>query len=250
MQTINDILSKGDVADGFRSSEKAKELLPDFKQQLHLLQDVDKELDSALVGFLTEAVLGAARYEKRCGDAELKVWLYIFLSSLLVIGIGKLTDAQSAALPAQITAVLTGVLALQKTLSTWYASQQRYAAWYKARSDLKTLYYTLLQTWSGKIVAGDVFLAALRTFTADASKVISDEQLDFFQRLTLPGIDVLDMLTSTRSTVSTFVTGLLPGTAPAPIAAIGKIAVPVTATPDECAHAGCVGASAATGGTR
>src|SRR5690242_12723214 len=102
MSKIDDILSKGDVASGHRSRERAKELLNDFKRQLGMPEGVGPGLDHDLEEFLMEAVLGAAWYQKRCGDAKKKVWFYIGVNCLLVIGlplgligIDKLAPAES-----------------------------------------------------------------------------------------------------------------------------------------------------------
>jgi hypothetical protein len=228
--SIDSILSRGDAGNGHRSRERAQALLPDLKNALGLPRGVDANLDHALEAFLAECVLGAAWYEAKYRDASKKVSLYIVLNVTLVLGIPaglillqKWSD-QSSALPAQITGVLTGILALQKTLSAWYASQQRYAAWYKARSDLKTLYYSFVQQWFGKIATAEQFLPALLTATAAARKIIEDERQDFFQKLALPSFDVLDMLTSSRSTVAGLVTSLLPGTSPATVTVSGRTA--------------------------
>jgi hypothetical protein len=228
MSSIDTILSKGDVASGERSRERAHKLLNDFKEQLKLPSKSNINIDRALENFLIEAVLGAAWYQVKSKRALRWLWLYIIINIILVIalplgliGLAKLGTGM-AVIPAQITGVLTGILALQKTLSQWYVSQQRYAAWYKARSDLKTVYYGLVHQWSGKIAAVDQFLVALDGATEQSRKVIDDEQLDYFQRLALPSFDVLDMLTSTRAGVSGFVTALLPGSALAPVTAVGR----------------------------
>jgi hypothetical protein len=251
---ISDILAKGEVLEGHRSRLRARRLLPDLRQTLQLPAADDPQLDPLLEEFVIEVVLGAGWYEKKYHGAYRKVWLYIVINILLVIGIplgliglgklGNLSPSGSAA--SQITGVLTGILALQKTLSTWYASQQRYAVWYKAAADLKTIYYGLVQAWAGKAATsrGD-FITALMTATDSGRKIIADEQLDFYQKLAMPSFDVLDMLTSTRSTVSSFVANLLPGTDPTTVSAAGKNALPSTIPPQP---GGVVGGGATGGG--
>jgi hypothetical protein len=232
------LLSKGEVVGGHRSRAQAEQLVPALKVVLKLPPGPDPRFDPPLVDFIIEVVLGAVWYEHRYGRAKLKVYAYIALNCALIIGLplgliglGKLADGksavgQSAAITSQIVGVLTGILALQKTLATWYASQQRYAAWYKAATDLKSLYYGLVQAWAGKAAGSPVdFAAALATATAAGRKTIDDEQLDFYQKLAMPSFDVLDMLTSTRATVTTFVTSLLPGTPPTTVSTAGKNAL-------------------------
>jgi hypothetical protein len=211
-------------------------LLPDFKIALGLPAASDPQHDPLLEEFIAQVVLGAAWYQGRYLRARWKVWFYIVLNCLAVIGlpialVGLWSLSQSVfkltgitgQITSQITAMLTGVLGLQKTLATWYASQQRYATWYKSASDLKTIYYTFVQSWAGRATADPPgFTVALSTGISAARKVISDEQLDFYQKLTLPSFDILDLLTSGGATVSTLVTSLLPGTPPVSVSAVGK----------------------------
>jgi hypothetical protein len=228
--SIEAILSKGDVAQGRRSRDKAKALLADLHRELGV--EAGTGADRAMEDFLIEAVLGAAWYRKRLRGASRKVWTYVLLNCLLVVGLplglmglGKLANGANPVV-AQITGVLTGVLALQKTLSVWYSAQQRYAAWYKASSDLKSIYYGFVQAWAGKADSDPTaFVLALRTAAEAARQVISGEQLDYYQKLTLPSFDVLDMLTVGRGAVSSFVTSLLPGSAPTTVTTVGRNAL-------------------------
>ncbi len=253
--SITTLLSKGDVTSGHRSREDARKYLPDFKKALHLPNAPEPAFDPLLEEFLIEAVLSAAWYQKRYIAAQRQVRTYIAFNAALIIaiplaliGLGALATALKAnALVGQTAGILTGILALQKTLSTWYASQRRYAVWYKAAADLKTLYYGLVQTWSGKAGTDTTgFVDALKNGTIAARAIVSDEQLDFYQKLALPSFDVLDMLTSTRSAVSTFVATLVPGS-PTQVAVAGKnlIAAGPTSVPNSAnsTHVGNAGSA-------
>jgi hypothetical protein len=229
--SIDDLLARGGTGNGYRSRARAKDYLPSFRTALNLSPASDPVLDYPMEEFLIEAVLGAAWYTQRYSGAKQRVGWYIALNAGLVvalplalIGLGALPGVSGAkAIGAQATAVLTGVLALQKTLAGWYATQQRYAAWYKSASDLKSIYYALIQTWQGKAAADPVaFVVALDDATTAARKVISDEQLDFYQKLALPSFDILDMVTGARSTVSSFVTSILPGSPQSTLSVVGK----------------------------
>jgi hypothetical protein len=244
--TIDQLLSRGEIDGGHRSRARAKAYLPSLKTALALSGAADPSLDRALEEFIIEAVLGAAWYEKRYRSARGKAVAYIALNIALVtglplalIGLGRLAGPNTAkAVAAQITALLTGVLALQKTLAGWYASQQRFAIWYKSASDLKSAYYGLVQMWQHR--TGDPgFLPALEDATAAARAVISNEQLDFYQKLALPSFDILDMLTGTQSTVASFVTSLVPGGPATTVAVVGKnliaAAGPMPSTPPPAA---------------
>jgi hypothetical protein len=215
--SIADILSKGDIGDGHRSRERAHALIQDFKTTIGLLKS-DAQMDRAMQDFIAEAVLGAAWYQHNYKKAHKRTVLYIVLNCAAVIGLPLAlvglswlipSDLMTTQVTTQITGILTGVLGLQKTLSAWYASQQRYAAWYKSASDLKTIFYGLVGNWSDKAAQDrDGFRAALAIGAAAARKVISDEQLDYYQKLSLPTFDILDLLTSGQSAVSSLVTRL------------------------------------------
>jgi Na+/proline symporter len=154
--SIAAILSKGDIVRGHRSRERAQGLLADFKRALGMPAD-DHKLVKAMLDFIIEVVLGAAWYQKRCDGTKWKVRSYIVLNYFAVIGLpiallgllwlgeNRLHGSTPSMIVSQLTGVLTGILALQKTLSVWYSSQRRYAAWYKSASDLKTLYYSFIQ---------------------------------------------------------------------------------------------------------
>lgn len=238
--TISGILAKGDVADGHRSRERASQLLAEFKQALKLPAAADPTLDPVLEDFLIEVVLGAAWYEKRNQHAGCKLWGYVGLQAALVLGIpiglgvlGHYTQSTAiGAVSSAIAGMLTGVLALQKTLSAWYVSQQRYAVWFKSASDLKGIYYTLLQSWNGGAGTHTAdLLTALASGTTAARLIIANEQYDYWQHLALPSFDVLDMLTGTRTNVSALVTSLFPGAPSTPIAAVGKNSLLGATTP-------------------
>jgi hypothetical protein len=240
-RSIQDLLSKGEVL-GHRSNEHARFYLPELKKTVGLPADADGSVDPVLEQFLVEAVLGAAWYAKQNDNAKRRVLHYICINVAVVLGVpvGLILLGAAAkqlnvdVLAAQVTGVLTGVLALQKTLSAWYSSQQRYAAWYKAAADLKSIYYGFVGRWGGK--GADQKLAILADCSAQtdaARKVIDAEELDFYEHLTLPTFDVLDMLTSSRGTVSSFVTSLLPGGQATHVSMVGRNALmaPVGAAP-------------------
>jgi hypothetical protein len=233
--SIIDLFAKGDVDGGHRSRERADEYLGALIEALDISPHLRSRLKSALCDFIVADILGAAWYQKRYKSAGWKTWAYIALNVFLLLGIplglvalnGLMPKAGGSALPGQITGILTGILALQKTLSGWYSSQQRYATWYKCAADLKAIYYDLIQTWHGRIAApSNDFIEALEAATAAARKILSDEQQDFYEKLSLPSFDVLDMLTGTRGAVSGLVTSLLPGGRQTTIVAAGKNALP------------------------
>jgi hypothetical protein len=239
--SIAAIFSRGEIADGHRSRDRAKALLADFKRTLDMPAGYHK-LDNTMLDFIIEVVLGAAWYQKRYLGARWELRRYIALNCIAVIGLpisligllwlGKdwLHYTTTGMVASQLMGVLTGILALQKMLSSWYASQRRFAAWYKSASDLKTLYYSFTQKWEGNVAKDELAChAALMIAASSARQIIASEQLDYFQKLALPSFDILDMLTSARSTVSALVATLLPGVQPATVVTAGKNVVAATA---------------------
>jgi hypothetical protein len=234
---IAKLLDAGDPT-SHRSRDRARRYLSAFKTELALSKYNDS-LDRAMEDFLTEVLLGAAWYQHHYKDAKDRVTRYIWINCGLTLAVPLVIMAMPLVLSgiaayytlsisvtnqttAQITTLLTGILALQKTLATWYSSQQRYATWYKSASDLKTIYYQFIQNWSGNADADQPdFRAALAVATQAGRKVISDEQLDYYQKLALPSFDILDLLTSGRNAASGLVTSLMPNTT-ANLGALGK----------------------------
>jgi photosystem II stability/assembly factor-like uncharacterized protein len=138
--------------------------------------------------------------------------LFIPIAIIIMKYIGGAAGAASTVV-GQVTAVLTGVLALQKTLGGFFAANQRYGVWWKTSADLKKLWYGLQTDWKGKVTLAtrDKFLADVAAKTAQARQLISDEEYDFFQKLTLPSFDILDILTKTRTGLGTLLASTLPG---------------------------------------
>ena len=134
--------------------------------------------------------------------------------------IGK---SASSTIMAQLAGVLTGVLALQKMVAQALAQQQRYGSWWKVSSDLKKLWYGFQTKWVRAGIAEPTNWAAHKTEFLDdmagkieaARQLVSDEEADFFQKLTIPSVDVLDLLSKTRPDVSSMIGALLPGAASA-----------------------------------
>jgi hypothetical protein len=129
----------------------------------------------------------------------------------------------SSSIIAQLAGGLTGVLALQKMVGQTLAAQQRYGAWWKVSADLKKLWYGFQTKWGSAGLGdpatwsqrGTEFLGDMSTKIEQARQLVSDEEADFFQKLTLPSVDVLDLLSKARPDVSSMIGALLPGTATA-----------------------------------
>ncbi|MDR6205440.1 hypothetical protein [Paraburkholderia graminis] len=183
------------------------------------IRNLDAEVAESLDTFTREVVMSAGWYQYKYLTAKHKAWFYIAVNiamvlgmPLAVIGFGMAAAAAGVnSFASQIAAVLTGVFALQKTLSAWYASQQSYATWYKACFDLKCLYHTFVQTWETRAYSNPpALLDALRKATTAATEIIKNERMAFYTAMALPTFDVLTMLTAQRAAVSSWVSGLVP----------------------------------------
>ncbi|SPP92813.1 hypothetical protein [Bradyrhizobium vignae] len=231
------LLAKGGVADGHRSGATAAGYVGQVASALDIKKPATIEaLKPALSEYVVDVILSAAWYTRQYSRARRNAILFIALNAAMVVGFpiaiaalgGTWSSSSSAANPhvgslvAQLTAVLTGILALQKTISAWYSQQQNYAGWYKCAADLKELYYSLLKAWTGKVEGREIeFAAWLETSSAEARKLLNTERLDYYTRLALPTFDVLDMLTASKSNVASLVTSLLPAEKETQAVAIG-----------------------------
>jgi hypothetical protein len=234
--TIARLLAVGDVGDGHRSNEKARGLLPEIKTAFGLSENETPIIDRALIELAAEVLLGAAWYTRKYRQARWNAVVFIAVNVVLVvaipIGIAALGSSWSSStsisanqygfLIAQLSAVLSGVFALQKTLSAWYSQQQNYAGWYKCGADLKEIYYGLIQKWNGHVdgAEGD-FVTDLCGAADKARHIMTAERIDYYTRLALPSFDVLDMLTASKSTVTSLVSALVPAAKQTDTVAIG-----------------------------
>ncbi|WP_233886341.1 hypothetical protein [Paraburkholderia flagellata] len=189
------------------------------------LGSVNNELRDDLLSFTREVVMPAGWYQYKYLNAKHWAWFYILFNAVLVVGmpfavIGFARVAIWArvnAVASQIAAVLTGIFALQKVLSAWFSAQQNYAAWYKASFDLKCLYNGFLDKWKTRAAAlAPEMIDDLRAATAEAREVIKTERMQFYTAMALPTFDVLSMMTAQRTTVTSWVSALLPGQASKP----------------------------------
>ncbi len=245
-KTIDEIINGWRIgwSTGGRTREQAAEFLTDFQKQIGITGPIT-DLKPPMLTYIVEVILPIGWYRRKIYIANVFRGAYLLISVLLVLAIPLVvaflptflqspgiarwfgTAAPTASTPAasvtvnvvaQLTAVLAGVLALQKTIGGWLSTQQQYAAWWKTSSDLKKLWYGLQTKWS-------TTKAALKTATVDgpglenemaeqvaqARTLISDEEYEFFKNLTLPNVDILDALTKAQTSVTSLVTPLLPG---------------------------------------
>lgn len=123
---------------------------------------------------------------------------------------------------AQIAALLTGLLTIQKALSTWLDKRKIIGSFRKARSDLKTKLYTFEDKWTGQAteIIGENeakkeklkndFLQEARTAIREAQVIVEEEQSQYFEAITSQSIDIGTILAEARKSAVTNVGDLIP----------------------------------------
>ena len=233
---IDTLIEQGDIQSGKRGHDQADALLGDFLAKIGFdpkdeTKRVDEDVRAQSIRFILDVILPISWYVRRIDGALVKRDRYLWISGVLLVVIplvlgsvsflapGKVSDAPMVV--GQLTGLLTGVVALQRLISTAMAQQQRYAAWYKASADLKKLWYGFQSSWLNKGLAKDwpaqraAFIADLADRVVQGRAIMSDEQADFFQKLTLPTVDLMDYLSKARADVGGVLGNMAPGAASA-----------------------------------
>ena len=229
------LLESGDVLSGYRSRALAERLLPAVRNGFGIDVGKTANVDAFLISYITDVLLSASWYVKKYKKARINAILYVALNIFVILFIplaiallGQFFSGRSGyeSIISQLTTVLTGIFALQKTVSAWYSQQQNYAGWYKCSADLKENYYSLVKKWANHVPGREnEFAQELQDGEASARRIMDAERIDYYTRLALPSFDVLDMLTSSRATVTSLVTTLVPAARPATAVAIGTKAI-------------------------
>jgi hypothetical protein len=207
-------------------------------QELHL-SEPNQDTQRKLRAYAADVVLSAGWYTSQCRWAALKTWMFILVNAAMVVtiplGLGVLglylrnpsalkigflpvfnnaAGAFDTILP-MLTMALTGIFAIQKTMSAFFAAQQNYGMWYKSGTDLRNLHFNFVRAWCGKANADpEAFAKALDNAVDAARKVLDDERYAYFKGLVMPNMDVLTMLTEQRSKLADMISGIIPSRAP------------------------------------
>lgn len=137
-----------------------------------------------------------------------------FLVSLVLLAIiplvvFKLTGVTGSAgtdVTAQITVVLTGLIAFQRGISAWMDDRKLVGSYAKAAADLKREFYGFEQRWENRAVdsdSNDEFESDIRGVIARAREIENKEQEYYFQNLSYPSLDVSKILGSASTEAST-----------------------------------------------
>jgi hypothetical protein len=141
----------------------------------------------------------------------------------------------------QLTALITGLVAVYKSLSSWLDKRKVVGNFRKAEADIKSKLYAFEDKWRGKAVqsrngqgdgeaagrrsvALDVtrpdgaradglnsdFLKEAQTAIVEARQVVEEEETKYFDAVTYPAIDITGMLRETGESARGLVTDQLP----------------------------------------
>lgn len=150
-------------------------------------------------------------------------WVFFILSLLLLIaipigisrGVPELIDllekegdaAENEVLTAQVLAVLTGIIALQRALAAWFANRRNLGRRWKARSDLISIIYDIER--KHQVPGKKIWKPNAKSLQEDlvagikkAREIVDAETLEFFENFALPSIDVGASIVSSRAVAS------------------------------------------------
>lgn len=147
--SADEFFNVGFFADPHRNVDDIENLRSIIEQDLKV-RGIDPR-DEAWRGFLTDVCLAIRYYSRKLKIAMLKRAFFVALSIALIVVIPAVvhllvatgSTGNATKVMAQITAALTGILALQKAFSTWLSQSQRYGRFWEALADLKDIYYGL-----------------------------------------------------------------------------------------------------------
>jgi len=118
---------------------------------------IDDKVRTAIAGFMTHHHLAIMRYQTLLNREKNYRAFFIGFSFVLlafvpvcIFLLSKYLAGSSSNVIAQITAMLTGLLAVQKALSSWLDKRVIIGNFYRAQSVLKSNLYTFEDQWRGK----------------------------------------------------------------------------------------------------
>lgn len=198
-----------------------------FKENLQYNTLYPKGLRSPddVIHEFVDIVHGNAHWYNRCVAKEyFSQWIFFFVSLLLLIGIPIAVawgvpelirymgtegiDGSEDVLAGQVLAILTGIIAVQRTFNAWFSNRRNLGRRWKARSDLISIIYDVERkhrtpidekrtTRSFKALEKDLAAGIKR-----ARDIVDTETLEFFDNFSLPSIDVGASIVSSRAVAS------------------------------------------------
>lgn len=202
----------------FPDVSSENEALKEFKLQLAIPDDVvlAKDHRDLLLNFILNFHKVISRYQLLCAKETLMRRVFTGLSLVLLVAIPFLIfmvskgSGNEANIASQVTAVLTGLIAVQKSISSWLDKRKIVGNFWKAESELKTKLYAFEDKWKGQAfetVTGavsntlkDSFLMEAKAAIAESRAIVQEEQSKFFETEIYPAIDLGDLLKTAGGT--------------------------------------------------
>ncbi|MCE7914783.1 MAG: hypothetical protein DYH15_08880 [Nitrosomonas sp. PRO4] len=201
-----------------RESEDAA--LEEFAHRLEFTASDFREHRDVLLNFILNHHKLIFRYDELQNRETKWRYIFIFISLMLLCvipGVIFIISTNNSNYLAQATAILTGLLAVHKSLSSWLDKRKIIGNFWKAKSDLKTKLYAFEDKWKGQatqtvteneIVKNKLkndFLQEARSAIIEARAIVQDEQSKFFDAVTYPSIDLVEVLKDAGSNAKTLV---------------------------------------------
>lgn len=212
----------------FLDKPSEDDALRDFKKRLEIPDDVEltKDQRNLFLEFILNFHKLISYYQQRREkENRWRIWftcLSLFLLAAIPCLIYWVTKSyesdkiHAGIVVSQLTAVLTGLISVQKSISTWLDTRKIVGNFWKAESDLKTKLYTFEDKWKGQAFVistnetiktlKESFLLELKVAIADSRAIVQDEQSKFFEAQIFPSIDLGDVLKSAGVTAKDIVT--------------------------------------------
>lgn len=173
--------------------------------------EIPEKLLRPLLGFVTEHHLNIQYYQdqlrkRRCRRFCLFVGscVLLVLVPVLIANMHSERSWDKVAI-AQVTALLTGLIAVHRTVSSWMDQRNLVSLFWNAASDLKQALYTFEGKWRG-MTREQGFAEALREGTAAAREVVIAEQKQFFSTTAYPSVNLLNVLRASTTDVQDLMT--------------------------------------------
>lgn len=197
----------------FSDPKSEEAAVKEFATRLKLTDNSYKKHQDILLEFILNHHKVISRYNE-LKDREMRLrkqftvvsLVLLFAIPLLIFAIGAWLPGDKGSVTAQVTAMLTGLLGVHRSLSSWMDKRKIIGNFWKAESDLKTKLYAFEDKWRDKAMQTatengrtinklkDDFLNDARAAIADARAIVQDEQSKFFDAVTYPTIDLGEML--------------------------------------------------------
>jgi hypothetical protein len=207
--------------ESIRAPEVADQTLGAFAERLGIAK-TPATLKELLRDYVLEIHLNIDWYVRRLERERALQWMFTMFSVVLLIGIPPLIawlshrdDTKTVWTAAQITAMITGILAIHKTLAAWVDKRQLFGHFWRTSAELKELLYSFEQRWHGKALADTApgtasgtapgtapnpeFVQALQADVARARQIVRAERQGFYDLFQSPAFDVFQRLNDALS---------------------------------------------------